>query len=160
MSIIAIDPGTSNTGLVYMDERRIIDAATLSYREPVKADQYALMLRAHEIAVAIYDWMAPRRHEAVVIEGFVTYHGRQSGYTFQTPYLCGYIHAALASEHFIIQTSRQVLNKHTRGNVAAYKEAMKQGKDVWGDCSMVGNDHERSAAAHGIYYYIHRTQEG
>ena len=156
MSIIAIDPGTTNTGIVHMDETRIIDAATLSYREPVKADQLRLMQRAHEITVAIYDWMAPRGHEAVVIEGFVTYHGRQSGYTFQTPYLCGYIHAALASEHFIIQTSRQALNGHTRGNVAAYKKAMEQGKDVWGDCSMLTNDHVRSAAAHGIYYYLHK----
>lgn len=156
MSIIAIDPGTSNTGLVYMDESRIIDAETIRYGEAVKADQLKLMRRAHEIAVAVYDWMAPRRHDYVIIEGFVTYHGRQSGYTFQTPYLCGYIHAALATEHFIIQTSRQVLNSHMKGNVAAYKKAMEQGRDVWGDCSMLTNDHVRSAAAHGIYHYIHK----
>ena len=155
MSIIAIDPGTTNTGLVYMDEHRIIDATTIRFKQPIKADQFLLMQRAHRIAVAIYDWMAPRRHDYVIIEGFVNYHGRQSGYTFQTPYLCGYIHAAL-DEHFIIQTSRQVLNSRTKGNVAAYKAAMEQGRDVWGDCSKLTNDHERSAAAHGIYYYIHR----
>lgn len=156
MSIIAIDPGTQNTGLVYMDEHRIIDADTIRYKLPVKADQMLLLQRAHEITARIAKWMAPRRHEAVVIEGFVTYHGRQSGYTFQTPYLCGYIHAALAEEYFIVQTSRQVLNKHMRGNVASYKAAMEQGRDVWGDCSMLTNDHVRSAAAHGIYYYIHK----
>ena len=155
-AIVAIDPGTSNTGLVYMDETRIIDAETLRFTDPVKSDQHALMRRAYEITERIYDWMAPRRHDYVVIEGFVTYHGRQSGYTFQTPYLCGYIHAALATEHFIIQTSRQVLNSHMRGNVAAYKRAMEQGKDVWGDCSILTNDHVRSAAAHGIYYFIHK----
>lgn len=158
MSIIAIDPGTSNTGIVHMDEARIIDAETFSFKEPVKADQLKLMQRAHDIAVLIYDWMAPREHDHVVIEGFVTFHGRQSGYTYQTPYLCGFIHAALAGEHFVIQTSRQVLNSHTRGNVAAYKRAMEQGRDVWGDCSMLTNDHLRSAAAHGIYHYIHRGE--
>ena len=156
MAIVAIDPGTSNTGVVYMDEARIIDAMTISYKKPVKADQHLLMRRAFEITERIADWMAPRRHEAVVIEGFVTYHGRQSGYTFQTPYLCGFIHAALANEHFVIQTSRQVLNVHMRGNVAAYKRAMEQGTPVWGDCSALTNDHVRSAAAHGIYYYIHK----
>ena len=156
MRIVAIDPGTSNTGLVYMDETRILDAETLKYKEPVKADQFRLMQRAHDITVAIYDWMAPRKHGAVVIEGFVTFHGRQSGYTFQTPYLCGYIHAALATEHFVIQTARQVLNRHMRGNVAAYKAAMEQGRDVWGDCSKLTNDHVRSAACHGIYYFNHK----
>lgn len=156
MSIIAIDPGTKDTGLVYMDEARIIDAETIRYGEAVKADQDALLHRAHDITLRIADWIAARKHDAVVIEGFVTYHGRQSGYTFQTPYLCGYIHAALAMEYFVIQTSRQVLNPHTRGNVAAYKAAMEQGRDVWGDCSKLTNDHLRSAAAHGIYYYIHK----
>ncbi len=156
MSIIAIDPGTSNTGLVFMDGKRIIDAETLHYRESVKSDNYMLLHRAHDITMRIADWIAPRKHDAIVIEGFVTYHGRQSGYTFQTPYLCGYIHAALAMEYFIIQTSRQVLNKHMKGNVAAYKTAMEQGRDVWGDCSKLTNDHLRSAACHGIYYYTHK----
>lgn len=158
MSIIAIDPGTTNTGIVWMDEVRILDAETFRYKEPVKADQFLLMERAHEIAVRIYDWMSPRDHDYTIIEGFVTFHGRQSGYTYQTPYLCGYIHAALAGEHFVIQTSRQVLNSHMRGNVAAYKRAMERGKDVWGDCSMLTNDHVRSAACHGIYHYVHREE--
>lgn len=156
MSIIAIDPGTSNTGLVYMDESRILDAETIHYREAVKSDQNRILHRAHDIALRIADWIATRPHDHIVIEGFVTYHGRQSGYTFQTPYLCGYIHAALAMEHFVIQTSRQVLNSHMKGNVAAYKKAMEQGRDVWGDCSKLTNDHVRSAAAHGIYYYTHK----
>lgn len=159
MSIIAIDPGTQNTGLVYMDEQRIIDAETIHYKDSVKGDQVKLLQRAHEITTRIAEWMAPRNHDAVIIEGFINYSGRQGGYTFQTPYLCGYIHAALAGEYFIIQTSRQVLNTHTRGNVAAYKEAIAQGHDVWGDCSVLTNDHVRSAAAHGIYYYIHKGEE-
>lgn len=161
MSIIAIDPGTSNTGLVYMDENRIIDAETLSYKEAVKGDQFLLMNRAHDISVRIFDWMAPRRHDYVIIEGFVTYHGRQSGYTFQTPYLCGYIHAALATEHFVIQTSRQVLNSHTRGSVVLEGETMAEAiaRSGWGNAGILGNEHVRSAALHGIYHYKQRRTE-
>ena len=159
MSIVCIDPGTSNTGLVYMDRERIIDAHTIHYREAVKADQAMLMQRAHEITRAIHGWMADRPHLYAVIEGFVNFSRRQGGYTFQTPYLCGCIHTALACEHWVIQTSRQVLNPHMRGNVAAYKAAMERGEDVWGDCSMLTNDHVRSAACHGIYYYIHEKED-
>ena len=50
MPVVAIDPGTANTGLVYMDERRVICAKTLTHRKAVRGDQYALMERAREIA--------------------------------------------------------------------------------------------------------------
>lgn len=157
MSIIAIDPGTSNTGLVHMDGKRIIDARTIHYDEPVKADQYRLMQRAHEIVIAIFDWMAPRKHDYVVIEGFVNYSKMQGGYTFQTPYLCGCIHTALASEHFIIQTSREVLNSHTRSSAVRKGETKAQAIERWGweNSAILKNEHVRSAALHGIYHYIH-----
>ena len=38
MNIVAVDPGTSNTGIVYMNERRIICAKTLHYKSTVKAE--------------------------------------------------------------------------------------------------------------------------
>jgi len=158
MSIIAIDPGMRNTGLVHMDGRSIHDVLTISWSGAVRDDQHALLLRAYETASTIARWIADKPHEAVVIEGFLNYCKRQSGYTFQTPYLCGYIHAALATEHFIIQTSRQVLNPRTRGNVAAYKAAMEKGSCPWEGSEKLTNDHLRSAAAHGIYYYIHREE--
>ena len=159
MAIIAIDPGTRNTGLVYMNELAILDAETIKFNDTVKNDQYALMVRSHEIVQRIYKWLQARPHDWTVIEGFVNYSKRQSGYTFQTPYLCGYIHAALATEHFIVQTSRQVLNPRTKGNVAAYRDAMERGEEVWGDCKLLTNDHTRSAACHGIYYYLRREGE-
>lgn len=159
MSIIAIDPGTTNTGLVYMDERRIIAAKTLHFNKPVKDDQYQLMARAAQIAGMVADWAYDKPYEAIVIEGFMTYFGRQSSYTFQTPYLCGFLHSffmGTGMTPIVIQTSRQVLNARTRGNVAVYKDDIANGKNVWGDCSALCNDHLRSAAAHGIYYYIHK----
>ncbi len=158
MSIIAIDPGTSNTGLVFMDEHRIIDATTIQYKEPVKQDQYKLMFRAFEIVERIADWIAPRRHDYIVIEGFLNYSKMQGGYTFQTPYLCGCIHTALVNEHFIIQTSREVLNSHTRKSTVRLGETKAQAIDRWGweNSAILTNDHMRSAALHGIYHYNHK----
>lgn len=156
MSIIAIDPGTAHTGLVYMDERRIICCKTIAYKDTVKADQYALMTRASNIANQIRAWAADKPHECLVMEGFMGYSGKQGGYAYQTPYLCGYLHSALSDEDIVIQTSRKVLNPRTRGNLAHLKDQMALGYEVWGDSAKCTNDHLRSAAVHGIYYYINK----
>lgn len=156
VAIIAIDPGTTNTGIVYMDERRVICCRTISYSQAVKGDQDALRDRAQAIARQVLEFAADKPNEAIVMEGFVTYKERQSSYTFQTPYLCGYLHSALEGEDVVIQTSRQVLNPRTRGNVADLKDLMAKGCEVYGDSLKCTNDHLRSAAAHGIYYYRNR----
>lgn len=153
MSIIAVDPGTSNTGIVYMDERRIICCKSLTYKSAVKIDQDALMERAESIAKQIIDFAADKPHEAIVIEGFMTYQERQSAYTFQTPYLCGYLHAALKGENVVIQTSDRVLNPNRSGSLSHIKKQMAKGCEVWGDSDKCTNDHLRSAAVHGMYYY-------
>jgi Holliday junction resolvasome RuvABC endonuclease subunit len=156
MSIISIDPGTSNTGIVYMDERRIICCKSLTYKSTVKIDQAALMERAENIAKQIIDFAADKPHECIVIEGFVPYQERQNAHTFQTPYLCGYLHSALAGESLVIQTSDKVFNPKRRGNLKHLKEQMAQGYQVWGDSAKCTNDHLRSAAVHGIYYYTRK----
>lgn len=153
MSIIAIDPGTSNTGLVHMDEKCIIDACTLRFRDVIRADQDMLRERAAEISLMVRSWIAERPHDAVIIEGFVGYTGKGGGYVFQTPYLCGYLHADLADENVVIQTSRQVLNPRTRGNVAHIRDAMECGGAPYPGSKLCTNDHLRAAACHGIYYY-------
>lgn len=150
--IVACDPGTASTGLVWMDRGRVEDVLTI--RGPsIGGDQLALLERAAEIAARMGEWMAGRPHEALVIEGFVGYPGRQGGYTYQTPYLCGYLHRALEGERIVIQTSRQVLNPRTRGNVARLRTAMELGKCPWEGARMLTNDHLRAAACHGAYYY-------
>lgn len=152
MNVVAIDPGTSNTGIVYMSERRIICAKTLHYKSTVKADQYALRDRAENIARQISAWIAGKPHDAVVIEGFIGYTGRQGGYVFQTPYLCGYLHAALRGETIVIQTSRQVLNPKSRGNMAELRTLMERGAKAYPGCEACTNDHLRAAACHGAYF--------
>lgn len=156
MSIIAIDPGTSNTGLVHMDDKRIIDAHTLRFRHVIRADQDMLRERAAEISMLVRSWIAERPHEAIVIEGFMGYPGKGGGYVFHTPYLIGYLHADLASENVVIQTSRQVLNPRTKGNVAHIRDAMESGGAPYPGSKLCTNDHLRAAACHGIYYYRSR----
>ena len=152
MRIVCIDPGTSNTGLVYMDGRKVVDVATLRFRHVIRADQDALRERAAEISLLVRSWLAERPHEKVVMEGFVSYAGKGGGYVFQTPYLVGYLHADLAGEDIAIQTSRQVLNPHTRGNVAHIRDAMECGGAPFPGSKLCTNDHLRAAACHGIYY--------
>ena len=156
MSIVAIDPGTSNTGLVYMDERRIICCKTITYQNTVKADQDALKQRAENIARQIAEWIADKPHDLLVMEGFMGYTNKQGGYSYQTPYLCGYLHAALKDERIVIQTSRQVFNPRTRGNLAMIRDLMRTGAEPWAECSKCTNEHLRSAATHGIYYFKHK----
>lgn len=156
MSVVAIDPGTTSTGLVWMDGHEVFEAGTIRFREAVKGDQGALLERAGAVSAALKGWMRGKEREAVVIEGFVGYARRQSTYTYQTPYLCGYLHRALSGERLVIQTSRQVLNPHTRGNCAWVKEAVAAGEPCgWEGAGLCTNDHERSALAHGVWFYRH-----
>ena len=158
MNIVAVDPGTSNTGIVYMNERRIICAKTLHYKSTVKADQDALRKRAESIARQLGAWVADKPHEVIVMEGFLGYSGKGGGYVFQTPYLCGYLHAALRGEEIAIQTSRQVLNPKSRGNVAELRTLMARGANPYPGCEHCTNDHLRAAACHGAYYLEHRLR--
>jgi hypothetical protein len=159
MNIVAVDPGTSNTGIVYMNERRIICAKTLHYKSTVKDDQYALRERADNIARQLLAWVADKPHEVIVMEGFVGgYRGRQGGYVFQTPYLCGFLHAALRGERIAIQTSRQVLNPKSRGNMAELRALMERGANPYPGCEHCTNDHLRAAACHGAYYLARKLR--
>lgn len=156
MSIIAIDPGTTNTGLVHMDENRIIAAKTIHFDKAVRVNQGELFERAAEISRFVRAWAAGRDYEAIVIEGFISFPGKTNAFVFQTPYLCGFLHGVLRTQNLVIQTSKEVLNPKSRGNVAHIKDAMAHGEDIWPGCEVCTNDHLRSAACHGIYYYARK----
>lgn len=152
MNVIAIDPGTANTGVVYMSERGIICAKTIHFVEAIRQNQDALLARAREIARQLSDWMADKPHDAVVIEGFTCISGRSNASTYQTPYLCGYLQRLLDGESIVIQTSKQVLNPKTPGNLSRVKDAIAAGYEAIPGCGCITNDHLRSAAVHGWYY--------
>ena len=164
MAIVCIDPGTQNTGMVYMSEISLIACETIRGKT-VGLDQDALVERAGEITRKVLAWIAGRPHDTVVLEGFVGYAGRQGVYTYQTPFLVGYLVRALqqAGENIVLQTSRQVLNPRSKGAVvtmadrnAGDQKAHALARSDWGGVGMLTNDHVRAAALHGIYYYNHR----
>lgn|GEM_PF-1852658 len=161
-NIVCVDPGTSNSGYVYMSPYHVLCCKTF-HGPAVKFDQYELKERAGEVARSLLAWIADKPHEAIVIEGFVGFSKRQSSYSYQTPYLIGYLHRALeqAGEEVVIQTSREVLNPRSKGSVVSQgdKDGPCDAKEAalarsgWGDVSKCTNDHLRAAALHGIYYY-------
>lgn len=162
MAIVAIDPGTENTGIVYMNEREVIDVKTIHYIDGTKLDQRALMIRCRDIVERIYDWMLDKPHSALVVEGFVTFRGsnRSNPYSFQTPYLCGVIGERFKGEDITWQLSKDVLNPRLPGSCAYVKDKVKCGGSVLDGDARCTNDHLRSALAHGVYFYKQQAAEG
>ncbi len=152
MRLVAIDPGTRNTGLVWMSESRVLDAATIGFAESCGQDNVALLRRCRAITARLAAWMAERPHDVTVLEGFTSFGGRHQGAcVFQTPFLVGYLLGALPSERFAIQTSADVLNPSRRGNCAWVKRRTAAGDEVMPGALQCTNDHERSALAHGMW---------
>ena len=48
-AIVAVDPGCLHTGVVYMDERRVLDSCTIAYPKGVKGDNDLLDERCEAI---------------------------------------------------------------------------------------------------------------
>lgn len=163
MNIVCIDPGTSNTGLVYMSPFSVLCCNTI-HGKAVGFDQDELRERAGEIARRVLAWIADKPHDCIVIEGYVTFGKNMGQYTYQTPYLIGYLHRALeaAGERIVIQTSRQVLNHRTKGSVVSKADydseydtkASALYRSGWKDVDKCCNEHLRAAALHGVYYYL------
>ena len=66
--------------------------------------------------------------------------------------------AALRGEEIAIQTSRQVLNPKSRGNVAELRTLRARGANPYPGCEHCTNDHLRAAACHGAYYLARRLR--
>lgn len=167
-TIVAVDPGTANTGVVVMDERGIIASRTISFDDTLGVDNVKLSQRANEIAERIVS-MIPAGCESVVMEGFVPFqrYNRTSAQALvQTPFLVGYLCRALSNYNLTLQTSVEVLG-YTRPLSVLYgcetKEEGRQRKvDVIASTKgghLCTNDHTRSAACHGLYYWrTHRSE--
>ena len=63
-----------------------------------------------------------------------------------------------SGEEIAIQTSRQVLNPKSRGNVAELRTLMARGANPYPGCEHCTNDHLRAAACHGAYYLARRLR--
>lgn len=160
IEIVAIDPGTTHTGLVYMDERRVIDVKTISFPKSVGIDNKLLDDRCKNIWRQAEQFLMMHGHKQVVIEGYRPYPGMRiaRSTSHQTPWLVGYLLRGIEGngEEPIIQTSHQVLNPRTEGNVAIYKDYLVHGRyQVYEGQKLLTNDHLRTAFLHGFYYLIH-----
>lgn len=160
--ICCIDPGTTNTGIVWMKRDEVIASDTIHFPHSIKNDNYELMDRVAEIVKEIdTHWLHGDQGalEAVVIEGYVGgWANRNNAYTYQTPWLVGALLQHMRQydqKRFAvyIQTSAQVLNPRTPGNAAWVKYHLEDGKLPIGGAEKCTNDHERSALAHGIWFY-------
>lgn len=162
--IVAIDPGTSNTGVVMLDRRHVEKAATFSGK-PVGIDNTALEFRCAEIAERLEDFIGSSQVNAFVIEGFVPFRGtRGNANTFQTPWLAGYLSGFISAiwpeSPIYVQLSADVLNPNRGGNAAWVKEAVKCGNEPLPGAKLCTNDHTRSALAHGIYWLMVPDSKG
>lgn len=156
--IVAIDPGTTHTGIVYMDDRRVIDAKTISYPKACGIDNYLLDERCQNIWRQLEQFLVMHGHDVVVIEGFVPYPGMRAAKStsHQTPWLVGYLLRGLEGINIVpvIQTSKQVLNPRTKGNLSNQKDLLEQRRFVYEGQKLLTNDHLRCAFLHGLYYLI------
>ena len=156
-SIVAIDPGTTNTGIVYMNEHRVIDVKTIHYPKACGADNYLLDKRCQNIWRQIEQFMVMHNHDVIVIEGYIHYSGmRTQASSHQTPWLVGYLLAGIESmdEDPVIQTSKQVLNPRIKGNLSNQKDLLECRRFVYEGQKLLTNDHLRCAFLHGLYYLI------
>ena len=148
MIIIAIDPGTSNTGIAVYDsvKKTVVNCETI--RTPKSGqDQNALYSRCIKIAYAIDNLFEEYLADVLVVEGFTSFGGnRQNANTFQTPFLVGMI-CGICDVH-TIQTSNKVFNKYGR----SVRDSIKDGTCIVEGCDKATNDHERSALCHALYY--------
>lgn len=148
MIIIAIDPGTANTGIaIYDDSKNEVIACKTIRTKASGQDQNALYYRCINICCSVNEIMWEYCADLLVIEGFTSFGGaRQSANTFQTPFLVGMICGRCDVLH--IQTSNKVFTKHG----CAIRDSIKDGTCSVEGCEKATNDHERSALCHALYY--------
>ena len=157
MIIVAIDPGTANTGVAVYDSeaQKVIECMTIKTKSTGQ-DQMALNDRCWKICIETSlaiseimfdDFQWEIEDTVTVIEGFASFGGnRQNANTFQTPFLVGYLCATLNPD--VIQTSNKVFSKYGR----SLRDSIKDGTCSVEGCQKATNDHERSALCHALYY--------
>ena len=158
--IIAIDPGTTHTGMVYMTTQgSVLDVDTANFYKALNTDNEALIIRCTLIWLRISAFLESHPHSMVVIEGYKPYGGMRvaRATSHQTPWLIGHITACLgaAGEPFTVQLSDAVLRKN-RGGMGCVLEGLKDGSVKFNGSNLLSNEHLRTAAMHGLYYVRNR----
>ena len=166
--VLAIDPGTRNTGVALVDERGVSCAARIRFSEPLGTDNAAIIARSGELAERLQPILDAWRHDVVVLEGYTpwSYGDGNAAATTQLLILVGWLSCHLKAENLHIQYSDDVLAPsrehsifwHLGINPRATKGMDKVarlrllegylpgGEKCKGDKDMI------AAAAHGLWY--------
>lgn len=160
--VLAIDPGTTHTGVALVDERGVSCAQTLRFPDMRTVDNAAIFDRAQAIAERLEPILTAWRHDVVVLEGYQYFGSISSAYSAtQTPILVGYLARFLKGENLQPQHSPELFNKNRAGNVwrrygvnpdgtteQRLRELMR--KIPGGDKAK--DEHQRAAVAHAVFY--------
>jgi hypothetical protein len=161
MRILGIDPGLAHTGLVALENGRIVNAAAINTRASgSKPMMGSIIKRGTYIKTQVSDLLeqaeiAQKRFDAVVIEDYKDYGGgykRQAVLRYTTTPIIVFIWQA-CKEHgyepafqdpqFVLSTYSDQINLWNKGSYGFYP----------GDKQFITSAHKASAAAHAIYYY-------
>ena len=171
--VLAIDPGTRDTGVVLMDEKGISCAQTIHFNDACGNDCHAVAFRARQLRDRLAPIVTLWKHDVIVMESWTSFSektGRANSATWQTPYAIGYLQCLveeLDGKDMVPQTSTEVFGvrrvksfcygAHSQDEVEAMKRAAA--KKIQGGQKLT-NEHLRSAALHGLYYLkYHKEQE-
>ncbi len=160
--VLAIDPGTTYTGVALVDERGVSCCQTIKFLQPCGLDNAAIFDRAEQIAERLAPILATWKHDVVVMEGW-KYYGSiaNENSATQTPILVGWLARELRGENLHPQSSSQVFNKKDPGNIYRPfgidldKPNEKRLADLMRkipDGEKAKDEHQRSAVAHAVYY--------
>lgn len=164
LRVLAIDPGTSHTGLALVDEYGINCAQTIHGRGGSLGTDNALIIeRCEQIADEVERLCISWPHDVVVIEGYepFVHQGRVNAQAAtQTPILVGAICDRLRHENLHPQYSSVVLRQsggvyglygiRAKGMDAKLARVKLMEKVAGG--TKCRTDHERAAAAHALWY--------
>ncbi len=154
--ILAIDPGLANTGVVLMSQSMIYGAWTLKTKRdkslPEFEDAIERGMRLAKGLEALFHEHFPLGVPTMVVESYkdIPGHLRGAKKRWAAPLVIGLLYPALdfLADEIVWQDPEAVMTA-SRDYIALWKA----GRSVMTGDQQLTNEHTRSAAAHGIYYF-------
>lgn len=162
MLLLAVDPGLANTGLTLFENRHIIDARTLTTTSRGPRPEFtACVERGESLCAQLRMYRAELGEVAVLVaEAYADIPGKLRGAKnrWTTPLAIGLMVPALrdftADGQIVWQDPAVVMTQYAQ-HVRMWE--LGQRGIIAGD-AYLRNEHQRSAAAHGMFYLDHARQ--
>jgi hypothetical protein len=156
MKVVGIDPGLANTGIVVIEDGRVVFAITLTTKGAGKPDFASVMERGTLIGKQVREELSLMTGiTAVAIEGYEDFggghlrnrDGKPIPNRWTTPAVCALIgvYVSLAGCEPTWQKASTVM-----GDYRAYKALWAQGRSIIPGDEKLTNEHLRSAACHAL----------